>query len=193
MNRVIRLARMGIRPAARALLGRLFPAARIAALRLRPAGGSPAGPEALAGRSCLVVPGGLEECGWGLIDWRALPGRVAIGLLRAADRIARDGHAVAFTGQEYQAGPELTIDGHLTVTRYLSDQPGPVASPGAARDLLAAALAGPGGGARIAVVCDQPELSEQDASQVITSLRRASGPARISGLDIYGHGWTVHA
>ena len=78
---------------------------------------SPRQAEAGACLSCLMVPGGLEECGWGLIDWRGLPGQVPIGLLRAADRIAREGHAVAFTGQEYQAGPELKIEGHLTVIR----------------------------------------------------------------------------
>lgn len=190
-NTAIQLARAGIRPVARALLGRLFPGARIAGPRPRPVDASPAGKADGAGESFLVVPEGLEECGWGLIDWRALPGRVAIGLLRAADRIARDGHAVAFTGQEYQAGPELKVDGHLTVTRYLGGQ---AASTVRARDLLAALLADPiSGAARIAVVCDHPELSEHDASEVITSLRLTSGPGRIGGLDIYGYDWTVHA
>lgn len=145
-------------------------------------------------QSCLIVPGGLEECGWGLIDWRGLPGQVAIGLLRAADRIAREGHAVAFTGRGYQTGPELNVDGHLTVTRYLSGPPGPAATPGAARNLLADVVADArGGAARIALVCDQPELSEEDARQVITGLRHLSGPAATRGVDIYGYGWTVHA
>jgi hypothetical protein len=145
------------------------------------------------GSSLLAPAQHLEELGWGLIDWRGLPPLVPVQLLRVADRIAREGHAVAFTGQEYQAGPELTVDGHLTVTRYLSRQPGPADTPGAARDLLAAVLADvTGGAARIAVVCDQPDLSEEDASQVITGLRHRPSPAGTAGVDIYGYGWTVH-
>lgn len=158
-----------------------------------------------------MVPAELEECGWGLIDWRAVPDRMAAGLLRAAERIARDGHAVAFTGQEYETGPELTIDGHLTVTRYLSGQPGPAAMPGAAadsggaatrdqaaggvRERLAAVVADAGrDGRRVAVVCDRPDLSQEDASRAIAGWRQASsGPDRTGGVDIYGYGWTVHA
>lgn len=148
--------------------------------------------QAGSSRPGLIVPAGLEECGWGLIDWRGLPGHVAIGLLRAADRIAREGHAVAFTGQEYQAGPELKIDGHLTVIRYLSGQPGAAVTPDAARDLLASALADARAAPRIAVVCEQPDLSKQDASQVIAGLQHRPGPAGTGGVDIYGYGWTVH-
>jgi len=124
-----------------------------------------------------VVPGALEECGFGVIDWRALPRRVTVELLRAADRIARDDHAVAFTGRRYRAGPELRIDGRLTVTRHLSGQPGPTATADAAVELLIATLmdlAGPAGSARhIAVVSGQPEFSKQDAAEAVTRWQRS--------------------
>jgi hypothetical protein len=157
-----------------------------------------------------VIPEELEECGWGLIDWRAVPDHMAAGLLRAAERIARDGHAVAFTGREYETGPELTVDGHLTVTRYLSGQPGLEAMSGAAadpdwaatpglgvsgaRERLAAVVADAGrDGRRVAVVCDRPDLSQEDASRVIAGWRQVPGPAGSGGVDIYGYGWTAHA
>jgi hypothetical protein len=169
----------------RRLFGRLLAGGRNSPLWPRRAGGRLPG---------LVVPVGLEDCGWGLIDWRGLPDRVAVGLLRAADRIAREGHAVAFTGHEYQAGPELEVDGQLTVTRYLSGHPGWAPSPAAVRDLITAALTGAGGGAtRVALVCHQPELSKEDAGQVIASLQRTGGPARGGGVDVYGYDWTLHA
>ena len=66
------------------------------------------------------------------------------------------------------------------------------ATPDAARDLLASALADARPAARIAVVCDQPDLSKEDARQVITGLQHRLGPAGTGGVDIYGYGWTVH-
>ena len=123
-------------------------------------------------RPRLLVPSELEECGFGVIDWRALPSPVAIELLRAADRIARDGHAVAFTGRPYRTGPELTVDRRPTVVRYLSGQPAPEATPETASQLLIAALDGLVSSARhIAVVSGQPELSKQDAAQAVTDGR----------------------
>ena len=154
-------------------------------------------PAVCGGRPRLVVPGALEECGFGVIDWRALPRRVTVELLRAADRIARDDHAVAFTGRRYRAGPELRIDGRLTVTRHLSGQPGPTATADAAVELLIATLmdlAGPAGSARhIAVVSGQPEFSKQDAAEAVTRWQRSqrSNGGR-SSVDVYGHDWTLH-
>ena len=167
--------------AAVARLGRLVPAI---ARRVR-------------GRSRLVVPGELEECGFGVIDWRALPSRVTVELLRAADRIARDGHAVAFTGRRYRAGPELRIDGRPTVTRHLSGQPGATATPDPAGELLIATLmdlAGPAGSARhIAVVSGQPEFSKQDAAEAVTRWQRSQrANGGRSSVDVYGHDWTLH-
>ena len=148
-------------------------------------------------RPRLVVPGALEECGFGVIDWRALPRRVTVELLRAADRIARDGHAVAFTGHRYRAGPELSIDGRLTVTRHLSGQPGPAATPDPAGELLIATLtdlAGlPGGAQHIAVVSGQPEFSKQDAAEAVTRWQRSRRCTGGRGsVDVYGHDWTLH-
>jgi len=165
--------------AAAAWLGRLFPALTGSARR----------------RHRLVVPRELEECGFGVIDWRALPSPVAVELLRAADRIARDGHTVAFTGRRYPAGPELTVDGRLTVVRYLSGQPSPAATPETAGQLLIAALDGLVSRARpIAVVSGQPELSKQDAAQAVTRWQATQRPGGESfSVDIYGHDWTLHA
>jgi hypothetical protein len=162
--------------AARARLGGLFPAiSRFAQRRHR-----------------LVVPGGLEEYGFGVLDWRALPGQVAVELLHAASRIARDGHTVAFTGHRYQTGPELTVDGHLTVTRYLGSHRDSAVTPPA--ELLAAALAGlDERTGHIAVVCTRPELSEQDAAQVVTRWQGALPSGTGNGsADIYGRDWTLH-
>ena len=100
-----------------------------------------------------------------MIDWRALPSLVAVELLRAADRIARDGHTVAFTGRRCLAGSELTVDGRLTVVRYLSGQPSPGATPETASQLLITALDSLISRARpIAVVSGQPELSRPSAT-----------------------------
>ena len=142
----------------------------------------------------LVVSPELEECGFGLIDWRALPGRVAVELLRAADRIARDGHAVAFTGRAYRTGPELTVDGRLTETRYLISKPGPVTTSEAVADLLIATLNDLAGSTHhVAVVSAQPELSQQQAIQALTRWQHTQPPGRRHrSLDIYGHGWTHH-
>ena len=142
----------------------------------------------------LVVPPELEECGFGLIDWRTVPGRVAVELLHAAGRIARDGHAVAFTGRPYRTGPELTVDGRLTQTRYLTGQPGPVTIPAAAEDLLIAALDDLAGSTcHIAVVSAQPELSHQHAVQALIRWQHTQPPGRSHhSLDIYGHDWTHH-
>ena len=139
--------------------------------------------------------GELEECGFGVIDWRALPSPVAVELLRAADRIARDGHTVAFTGRPYRTGPELTVDRRLTVVRYLSGQPSPAATPETASQLLIAALDSLVSRARpIAVVSGQPELSKQDAAQAITTWQATLRPGGESfSVDIYGHDWTLHA
>ena len=148
-------------------------------------------------RSRLVVPGELEECGFGVIDWRALPSRVTVELLRAADRIARDGHAVAFTGHPYRAGPELSIDGRLTVTRHLSGQPGPAATQDVAGELLIATLTDLAGLAasaqHIAVVSGQPEFSKQDAAEAVTRWQRSQrSTGGRSSVDVYGHDWTLH-
>ena len=177
-NPPIRRFRTGMRAAA-AWLGRLFPALTGSARR----------------RHRLVVPRELEECGFGVIDWRALPSPVAVELLRAADRIARDGHTVAFTVNPYPAGPELTVDGRLTVVRYLSGQPSPAATPETAGQLLIAALDGLVSRARpIAVVSGQPELSKQDAAQAVTRWQATQRPGGESfSVDIYGHDWTLHA
>jgi hypothetical protein len=146
-------------------------------------------------RPRLLVPSGLEECGFGVIDWRALPSPVAIELLRAADRIARDGHAVAFTGRPYRTGPELTVDRRPTMVRYLSSQPAPQATPESASQVLIAALEGLVGSAgHIAVVSGQPELTQQDAAQAISSWQATLRPAgERPSIDVYGHDWTLHS
>jgi hypothetical protein len=146
-------------------------------------------------RPRLLVPSELEECGFGVIDWRALPSPVAIELLRAADRIARDGHAVAFTGRPYRTGPELTVDRRPTMVRYLSSQPAPQATPETASQVLIAALDGLASSARhIAVVSGQPELTQQDAAQAISSLQATLRPGgERPSIDVYGHDWTLHS
>src|SRR5579875_1500537 len=148
--------------------------------------------QAPARRARLVVPDGLEECGWGLVDWTGLPRRVHGSLLRAALRIARDGHTVAFTGQEYLAGPELTIDGRPCLTRHLASRSGTPATKDSLTGLLAAVLtARRAGGLRLAVVCDQPELTKDDASQAVIAGQAAPGAGGFAAVDIYGHDWTV--
>ena len=146
-------------------------------------------------RPRLLVPSELEECGFGVIDWRALPSPVAIELLRAADRIARDGHAVAFTGRPYRTGPELTVDRRPTMVRYLNGQLAPEATPETASQLLIAALDGLVSRARhIAVVSGQPELSQQDADQAVSGWQATLGPGgERPTVDIYGHDWTLHS
>ncbi len=128
-----------------------------------------------------------------MIDWRGLPRHVTAGLLRAAIRIARDGHTVAFTGQEYMAGPELTIDGHLTVTRHIDRQPGPPGAPGTPGELLAAVVADLiAGAAHIAIVYEQPGLSQDDARRTVTTRQPQLGAGQSGAVDIYGYDWTVH-
>ena len=146
-------------------------------------------------RPRLLVPSELEECGFGVIDWRALPSPVAIELLRAADRIARDGHAVAFTGRPYRTGPELTVDRRPTMVRYLNGQPAPEATPETASQLLITALDGLVSSARhIAVVSGQPELSQQDADQAVSGWQATLGlGGERPTVDIYGHDWTLHS
>ena len=151
----------------------------------------------MRGRSRLVVPGELEECGFGVIDWRALPSRVTVELLRAADRIARDGHAVAFTGRRYRAGPELSIDGRPTVTRHLSGQPGPTATPDPAGELLIATLTDLAGlpaahstspsypGSRSSASRTPPKPSPDGSAPSAPNGGRSS-------VDVYGHDWTLH-
>jgi hypothetical protein len=168
----------GIRIAA-ARAGRLFPAlTRSAWWRPR-----------------LVVPHELEECGFGVIDWRAVPSPVTVELLRAADRIARDGHAVAFTGRPYRTGPELTVDRRPTTVRYLSGQPGPATTPETASQVLITTLDGlVSSGRRIAVVSGQPELSQQDADQAVSRWQATLLPGgEPSSVDIYGRDWTLHS
>ncbi len=144
-------------------------------------------------RSRLVVPDGPEECGWGLIDWTGLPRRVHGGLLRSALRIAREGHTVAFTGQEYLAGPELTIDGRPCRARHLASRFGTPATKDSLTGLLAAVLTARGArGLRLAVVCDQPELTKDDAGQAVIAGQAAPGAGGFAAVDIYGYDWTVH-
>lgn len=140
----------------------------------------------------LVMPGEREEYGFGVLDWHAVPRRIAVELLHAADRIARDGHTVAFTGRRYRTGPELTVDSRPTTARYLRGHRDAAVTPPAG--LLVAALAGldePTG--PVAVVCAWPELSEQDAGQVVARWQRGlpSGTS-FGSVDIYGHDWTLH-
>jgi hypothetical protein len=143
-------------------------------------------------RPRLVIPDGLEEHGFGVLDWRAVPRRVPVELLLAAARIARDGHTVAFTGHRYRTSPELTVDSRPTVTRNLSGHRNPVAAPPA--EMLAAVLVGLQESARhIAVVCGQPELNEPDAAEAVTHWRRALPPDTVpNSIDIYGYDWTLH-
>ena len=114
--------------------------------------------------------------------------------LRAADRIARDGHAVAFTGRAYRTGPELTVDGRLTETRYLISEPARSTTSGAVGDLLIATLNGLAGSTHhVAVVSVQPELSQQQAIQAVARWQHTQPPGRRHRrLDIYGHDWTHH-
>ena len=146
-------------------------------------------------RPRLLVPRELEECGFGVIDWRALPSLVAIELLRAADRIARDGHAVAFTGRPYRTGPELTVDRRPTVVRYLSGQPSPAPTLETASQLLITTLNGLASSAcHIAVVSGQPELSQQDAAEAVSSWQATLRPGgERPSVDIYGHDWILHS
>lgn len=143
-------------------------------------------------RTRLVVADGLEEYGFGVLDWRALPGQVAVELLHAAGRIARDGHSVAFTGYRYRSGPELTVDGRLTVTRYLSGQRNSNVAPPA--ELLVTTLTSLSELVEhVAVVCAQPELNERDATEAVTRWQRTLPSGRThASIDVYGHDWTVH-
>jgi hypothetical protein len=150
------------------------------------------------GRHLAIPAERLEEYGWGMIDWRDLPSHVSIYLLRVADRVAREGHAVAFTGRDYPTGAEMKIDGRITTVRYLgSEHASLLITPGVASStsvLLACLLADTRDNpARLVVVCDSPDIGERDARDAVTSLRERPRLAGIEDLDIYGHGWAVHS
>jgi hypothetical protein len=110
----------------------------------------------------------------------------------------RRGRAAPIPGEPPTAGscfiaPAPRDGEDLTVTRYLG-QPSPATTPGKPQDLLVGVLADTSDGAtRIAVVCDQPDLSKEDASQVITGLRHRLGRAGTGSVDIYGYDWSVDA